>query len=276
MSVAHVGHGLRTVLDDLDHPESVCWAPTEQMLYAGGEAGQLYRGRLDNGAHELVAVVAGGFMLGLALDGEGTIYACDVGNGCVQRIRPDGSVDRHGARLPYPNYPVFDAEGALWVSDSGDWEGRTGRVLRIAPDGSTEAVLRGLRFANGLAIHENHLYVVESAWPRVIRVPLSGGVPEPVIELERAVPDGLAFDVQGGLWIGCWQPNRILRLTPDGECRIEVDDWTGEYLLTPTNIAFAGTDFGQLLIASLAGRAVKVIHPGVRGAPLHYPTGIDG
>jgi gluconolactonase len=30
---------------------------------------------------------------------------------------------------------------------------------------------------------------------------------EPVIELERVVPDGLAFDADGGLWIGCWQPN---------------------------------------------------------------------
>jgi sugar lactone lactonase YvrE len=28
------------------------------------------------------------------------------------------------------------------------------------------------------------------------------GEPDPVIELERAVPDGLAFDADGGLWVG--------------------------------------------------------------------------
>jgi sugar lactone lactonase YvrE len=122
------------------------------------------------------------------------------------------------------------------------------------------------------------LYVVESAWPRVIRIPLTGGEldgePEAVVELREVVPDGLAFDEEGGLWIGCWQPNRIYRLGADGRLEVVIDDWTGEYVLTPTNIAFAGADLGVLTLASLGGRAVKAIDPGVHGAPLHYPNGV--
>jgi gluconolactonase len=266
-----VGHVLTTVIDGLDHPEGICWSPPEQTLYAGGEAGQVYRFALGNPTVELVTTVAGGFLLGLALDGAGVIYICDVAHACVQRVDPGGRVERYGEPIPSPNYPVFDGQGRLWVSATGSWEQAGGAIVRIDPDGATERVLDDLRFANGLAISEGWLYAVESAWPRVIRVPLDGGAIEPVVEFERVVPDGLAFDAEGGLWIGCWQPNRIYRLTPDEILDTIVDDWTGEYILTPTNLAFAGPDLDVLVIASLAGQAVKAIDPGVRGAPLAYP-----
>jgi gluconolactonase len=266
-----VDRGLRTVLGGLDHPEGVCWSPSEDVLYAGGEAGQIYRGALEGDGHELVTTVEGGFMLGLALDDAGALYVCDAGNGCVQRISPDGTVARHGDTIGYPNYPVFDADGRLWVSDSGGWDESTGAVMRIDPDGGTERVIDGLRFANGLAIDGDWLYAVESGRPGVIRIPLAGGEPETVIELERVVPDGLAFDEEGGLWVGCWQPNRIYRMAHDGTLETIVDDWSGEYVLTPTNLAFAGSDLDVLTLASLGGWAVKAIDPGVRGASLHYP-----
>jgi gluconolactonase len=265
-----VAPGLRTVVDGLDHPEGVCWSPDEGRLYAGGEAGQVYRFDLHGEQLELVTQIPGGFLLGLAIDGAGCVYVCDPGNGCVQRVSPDGAAERFGQPIAFPNYPVFDAHGRLWVSDSGGWEETRGGVMRIDPDGAGERVVDGLRFANGLAVSGEWLYVVESAWPRVVRVPLEGGPVEPVVELERVVPDGLAFDGAGGLWIGCWQPNRVYRLG-DGSLEIVVDDWTGEYVLTPTNLAFAGADLDVLALASLGGQAVKAVTPGVRGAPLSYP-----
>jgi sugar lactone lactonase YvrE len=269
-----VGPSLRTVVDGLDHPEGVCWSPAEGLLYAGGEAGQLYRFPLQGGRAQLVTTVPGGSMLGLALDGAGAAYVCDVGNGCVQRIAGDGRITRHGDAVAYPNYPVFDGEGRLWVSDSGDWHGASGAIVRIDPDGATERVARGLHFANGLAIHGDWLYAVESTWPRIVRMPLAGGELEPVVELDRVVPDGLAFDVEGALWIGCWQPNRVYRLPAAGALEVVVDDWSGVYAPTPTNLAFAGADLDVLALASLATQAVAAIDAGVRGAPLHYPTGL--
>lgn len=266
-----VAAGLRTVVDGLDHPEGVCWSPAEERVYAGGEAGQVYRFDLDGDELERVTTVPGGFLLGLAVDGAGCVYACDAGNGRVQRVSPDGAVERYGAPVGYPNYPAFDDRGRLWVSDSGGWEEAGGAIVRIDPDGATERVAEALRFANGLAIAGQWLYAVESAWPRVIRLPVEGGPAEPVVELERVVPDGMAFDAEGGLWIGCWQPNRVYRLAPAGRLEAIVDDWTGEYVLTPTNLAFAGAELDVLVLASLGGQAVKAIDPGVRGAPLVYP-----
>ena len=266
--------GLRKVVDGLDHPEGVCWSSAEQRLYAGGEAGQLYRFSLHDGQAELVTTVPGGSMLGLTIDGSGTVYVCDIGNSCVQQIAADGRIRRYGDAIGYPNYPVFDGEGRLWVSDSGDWGSAGGAVVRIDPDGATEGVINGLRFANGLAIVDDWIYVVESTVPGVVRVPLAGGTPEPIATFERVVPDGLAFDADGGLWIGCWQPNRVYRLAPDGNLNVVVDDWSGVYAPTPTNLAFAGPKLDVLVLASLGTRAVAAIDAGVRGAPLFYPTGL--
>ena len=66
-----VGRGLRTVANGLDHPEGVCWSPAEGAVYAGGEAGQLYRFALGGGEAETVTTVPGGFLLGMALDARG-------------------------------------------------------------------------------------------------------------------------------------------------------------------------------------------------------------
>jgi gluconolactonase len=269
-----VGSGLRTVVDGLRHAECVCWSPIEQVLYAGGERGELYRFGLDDGTFETVCTVPGGVMLGLAVDGAGAVFACDVGNGCVQLITPDGSVRQYGEAIAYPNYPVFDGDGRLWVSDSGDWGQANGGIVRIDPDGTTERVLGGLHFANGLAVYGGWLYIVESTWPRIVRVPLSGGVPEPVVVLDRVVPDGIAFDAEGGLWIGCWQPNRVYRLTPQGSLDVVVDDWSGVYAPTPTNLAFAGPVLDVLALASPGTLAVTACDPGFRGEPLYLPIGL--
>jgi sugar lactone lactonase YvrE len=267
-----LARGLRTLAGGLDHPEGVCWSPDEDLVYAGGEAGQLYRFGLAGGEAQLRATVPGGFLLGLALDANGNVYACDPGSGHVQRISPGGSVRPHGDRVGYPNFPVFDRDGNLWVSDSGAWDEVAGGLWRIAPDGATERVAGPFRFANGLAIHGDHVYLVESQMPGVVRIPLAGGAAEPVVELPRTVPDGIAFDAEDGLWIGCYQPNRIYRLDAGGDLETVVDDWTGEYVTTPTNLAFAGLDLDVLVLASLCGWAVRAIDPGVRGAPLERPA----
>lgn len=264
---------LRTLAAGLDHPEAVCWSPAEECLYAGGEAGQLYRFGLDGGPADVVAQAPGGFLVGLAVDGEGNVYACDVGNGCVQRIGRDGEIGRHGPEIGYPNYPVFSADGSLFVSDSGSWSGADGGIVRIAPDGSGEPVpMAPLRFANGLALRDGDLYVVESAAATVLSVPFAGGATTTVVRLDRTVPDGLAFDAEGGLWISCFQPNRIYRLDPDGTLETVVDDWSGSHLMTPTNIAFAGPRLDVLAVASLGGTAVSALDPGIAGRPLDYPT----
>jgi gluconolactonase len=270
--------------DGLDHPEGVTAGP-DGTIYAGGEAGQVYRVGLD-GKWEQIAST-GGFILGLCLDGDGAIYACDLAFGAVKRIAPDGDVTTYSAGAPerpmaVPNYPVFTADGTLYVSDSGAWKERGGCLFRIRPGGATEVVGQGLEaFPNGMALHPDgsRLYVVLSNLPGVVSLALNAdgtvGPAETVVELPRTVPDGLAFDAAGNLYIACYTPDVIYRLTPAGELAVLAEDWESVIFATPTNIAFAGPERRTLVVASLSRWHLTKGEMPVPGAPLRYPTGVD-
>ena len=271
--------------DGLDHPEGVTTGP-DGTIYAGGEAGQIYRVGLD-GTWEQISST-GGFILGLCLDGDGAIYACDLGLHSVQRIAPDGSFSTYSSGAPdrlmaVPNYPVFDAAGNLYVSDSGGWKAYDGCLFRIRPGGQTEVVGEGLEaFPNGMALHPegDRLYVVLSHLPGVVSLELradgSIGKPQPVVEIPRTVPDGLAFDSEGNLYISCYTPDIIYRFTPAGDLAVVADDWESVTFATPTNIAFAGPDRRTLVVASLSRWHLTRGTMPIAGAPLQYPRGIGG
>src|SRR6266540_7117706 len=107
-----------TLAEDLDHPEGVAFGP-DGLLYAGGEAGQLYRIRAwrDALATRLPVpaehfATTGGFVLGLALDSRSNLYACDLKRHQVLRVSPAGDVAVYSTGTPdtpmrTPNYPVF-------------------------------------------------------------------------------------------------------------------------------------------------------------------------
>jgi gluconolactonase len=257
---------------DLDHVEGVCWDPVRRCLWAGGEAGQVYRVGLD-GALDVVTVIEGGALLGLALDGAGALYVCDPGNHQVWRMDGDFALTPFGAAIDYPNYAAFAPDGRLFVSDSGSFHVPSGRIVVIDPDGATTQVAtRTLSFANGLAIDETTLYVVESSAPGVSAMPLAGGPLEMVIAMERCVPDGLAFDARGGLLISCYQPNQIWRYSAETGLELVVDEWTGELILSPTNIAFYGERLDRLALASLCGHDLVSIAPPHPGAAVVRPS----
>jgi gluconolactonase len=57
------------------------------------------------------------------------------------------------------------------------------------------------------------------------------------------LPDGLALDAAGALFIGCYEPSRILRVPPGGvTSEIYIEDPTAHLLAHPTNIAFDGAN----------------------------------
>src|SRR3712207_8660440 len=47
-----------------------------------------------------------------------------------------------------------------------------------------------------------------------------------VASLPGALPDGLAFDTEGNLYVACYEPSQVLRVAPDGtvECLIRDED----------------------------------------------------
>jgi gluconolactonase len=262
----------------IDHAEGVCVGPRGE-IYAGGEEGQLYRISPEGQMTQVAA--AGGLLLGLALDCEGWVHACNQALACVQRIGPDGTVQvrsRGTAARPMevPNFPVFDRAGNLYVSDSGDYWSPTGTgcVWVIRPDDSAELFHAGpFRVANGLAIDptDTWLYVVQSTGPNVLRLRLDDpyGTCEEAFTLPpHTVPDGLAFADDGSLVIACYRPDIVYLGRPDGELEVLVEDLTAELISRPTNAALHD---GKLYLANLGSRHLSVLDTYLRPAPLHRP-----
>ncbi len=269
-------------VEGLDHPEGIAWG-LDGYAYAGGEAGQLYRIDIEEQELEQVADT-GGFLLGLALDAHHNIYACDVGNSAVMKITQGGDVSVYSggtADEPFrvPNYPAFDAEGNLYVCESGDWYADDGMVYRIRPGGETEVWDRRPReFPNGLCMGPDgeHLYVAMSVNPpRVDRIRIEGdgspGTKETVAEFPRTVPDGLAFDTDGNLYVSMYRPDIIYRVTPGGEVDVLAEDFEGTLIAAPTNIAFCGRDRDILLGANIGRWHITRYDAGTTGHPLNYP-----
>jgi gluconolactonase len=110
---------IEVLVDGLDHRVGVCWDPYAGVVWAGGEAGQVYRVQLEERRFEEVAR-APGSVLGLAVDGRGRVVLCWRDDGSLCALE-DGSVRTVRNGLALPNFPAFAPDGTLYVSDSGSW-----------------------------------------------------------------------------------------------------------------------------------------------------------
>lgn len=267
----------------LDHPECVAIAP-DGVIWAGGEDGQIYLVDPDGQFTELART--GGFTGGLAFDRDGSCIACNS-PGRVLRVQPDGRWDLvadavGGTPMRTPNYPAFGPDGSLYVSDSGSWDVADGVLYRFPPGSTTGEVFHvgPFHYTNGLAIDPagEWLYVVETGRHAVVRLRIADGaaaIPDPVCppgSLEW-MPDGIALDAAGALYVTMYSSDRIYRIEPDGEPEILVEDVLGLTLNRPTNCAFGGPDFDRLFIANLGGRLLSVVDVGRRGQPLYGGPG---
>jgi sugar lactone lactonase YvrE len=264
---------IEVLVDGLDHPEGVCWDPGAGVVWAGGEAGQLYRVALEDRRAEEVAR-APGFVLGLAADGRGRVVACCSGNGSLY-VLADGSLQEVENGFAFPNFPAFGPDGTLFVSDSGAWGADEGRIFRLGTDGELELFSDALpHFPNGCAITPDgrYLWIVESRQPTVSRFDLRSGGLDEVTRLDGTVPDGLAFTADGGVLVSCYRPDRIVHIDPSGAVAIVAEDPQGTLLAAPTNIAFAGPQLDYLVCANHGRWHLALVESGLRGVPLHYPT----
>lgn len=273
---------LEAIAHGLDHPEGIC-VTTDGAVFVSGEAGQLYEIVDDEPIERLTT---GGFLLGLAADAAGRIYACDLRHRCVWRIEPGtwgrevftaGTTDE-----PFvtPNWGAFDSKGRFFVTDSGEWNGSNGRILVVMPDGTTRVWSTAApNFPNGLAVapDESCIFVLESAPGRLVSIELrpdgSAGDTSVLAEMRDAVPDGVAVAEDGSLVIACYRPDVIYRWHPDdGRVEVLAEDRQGTILAAPTNVIFVGAELDEILVPNIGRWHLTRFRPGFRGTSLFYPT----
>jgi gluconolactonase len=261
--------------NNLDHPECLAF-DHEGLLWAGGEAGQVYR--IDRKGNPQTICTLGSFNGGIAFNRDGDLIVCNPAMGLV-RVSPNGKHEvfaTHAGnhKMICPNYPAFDSRGNLYVSDSGQWRKQNGFLLRFDPAGKGKVIAGPFGYANGLAItaDEKFLFMVESNTDRVFRFSLheNGSVGEAEVYAENvgALPDGLALDAAGNLYASCYASDDVHRISPSGDKKLFAWDRYAILLSRPTNMAFGGEKFDEMYVANLGRTTITRAKIGVKGQRL--------
>jgi gluconolactonase len=266
-----------TYADGLDHSEDLAF-DRDGLLWAGGEAGQIYRIREKGHIEEVTNV--GGFCLGLTFSVSDELFVCNAKLASIVRVQKNGRsalfADSAGSRkLRQPNYSVFDSQGNLYASDSGEWSTSSGCVVRFNSRGKGTIFLEPPQpFPNGMALSsdERFLFIAQSHTDDVLKVEIrpdgTAGQQEIYAKGLERIPDGLAFDVEGNLYVSCYASDNLYRVTPDRRVSQLAYDRAGTILARPTNIAFGGPSNAYLYVANLGRWHINRVHLGIAGQPL--------
>jgi sugar lactone lactonase YvrE len=277
---------VRTIGTGIARPEGVM-ALDNGTLYTADARGQCARIQPDG--HTDFFGNLGGVPNGICIDADGRCIVANIGNGQVQSLTADGRHDvllthAQGRRMRAPNFPFADSMGRLWVSNSTEHEEIDAALWNPTPDGSVvliangnaRIVAEGLYFANGLTLDasEEYLYVAQTMRRNIVRYRiLADGAlaapevfgPNPLDPL--GLPDGIAFDEAGNLWITFPRWNAIGYLTPAGALQMVLEDPQHQILKRPANICFGGQGRATAYIGSLDGTTIPyfpVPWPGMR------------
>jgi sugar lactone lactonase YvrE len=300
---------------DLHRPECVV-ACRDGSVFVPDWRGGVTRLRPD-GAHERLLPSGLEWLrpnsLTLLPDGSIVVAHLDDHAGGVFRLWADG---RHepvltaleGRPLPPTNFVLADGDD-LWITISTRTIPRfparrpnhlDGYVIRVL-NGDARIVADRIGFTNEVRIDPDRrfLYVVETFARRISRYPLREpglGAQEVFVELgEGHYPDGIAFDVEGALWVTSIFSNRLLRITPDREIIRVLEDCDAEFVaridreyasgrLTEighidvpprtlgnlSSLAFGGEDLRTLYLGCLLKDEIRVTRSPVAGHPMPH------
>ncbi|WP_158550673.1 SMP-30/gluconolactonase/LRE family protein [Geodermatophilus sp. TF02-6] len=265
--------------------ESPCWDPRRrELLRVDVRAEQVVRWSPDTG-HEVRTDVGGPVSLVVPDDGGGLVVA---GGSTVTRWRPDGTravvcrVDPDTAATT-TNDGGCDGRGRLWI---GTWDrdgGARATLSVVDLDGSVRVAESGLSAANGLAWDAawSVAYLVDTprrvVWRYAYDLDAGAlGAREPFVEFAEGtgLPDGLATDRAGGVWVALFGGGAVHRYDPDGSLTQVVP----VPVTHPTSPAFGGDGLDVLFVTTSSahldpGRAAA--EP-LAGSVLAFPAEVPG
>jgi sugar lactone lactonase YvrE len=213
-------------------------------------------------ADGFVAAVADGF--GLLVDGELTV---------VDRVLPEPQLRMNDGKT--------DSHGRFWAgSNEMEFAAGQGRLHRWDGDAPSAVVVDGLVLPNGLGwnAEDTVMYLADSYARLLYRAEFhaeSGelGTMTVLTETEGAgVPDGLAVDVEGCVWLAMHGAREVRRYDPAGR----VVGTVPVPALQPTSCAF-GAD-GRLFITSARNglSAEELARSPLSGSVFVLETGTEG
>jgi sugar lactone lactonase YvrE len=180
-----------------------------------------------------------------------------------------------------------DAAGRFWAGTCPTGPGAPpGALFVLDTDGRVSRALDDIGVSNGLGWSPDGtvMYYTDSATRTIDRVEFDLdrgllGAREPLVHLPDGIPDGLAVDEEGYLWVAVFRGGQIRRYSPSGEQCADVRIPTAN----PTSCAFGGADYRSLYVTSARSEsgvsiepalpspagALFRVNPGVRGLPMH-------
>ena len=313
-SVTRIGNGL-------NRPECVL-ANAHGDLYTADWRGGIAHIRPDGTQTLIGCTLPGGRPArpnGIALRRDGSFLFADLGAdaGGVYALARDGTVRPYlervdGIPLPPTNFVVDDGQDRVWITVSTRRVPRALGYRRGGGDGfivlvdrrGARIVADGLGYTNEaiLDARREWLYVNETFARITSRFPVrddgSLGPREIFTEYGAGTfPDGMAFDVEGHLWVVSIVSNRVLRVAPDGSVvtlledadpahvawvetaydageldRPHLDGVKSRMLRNISSIAFGGPDRRTAFLGSLLDTTIYAFPSQVAGLPpAHWP-----
>jgi hypothetical protein len=202
-------------------PEDLALAGPGVLMVTAGD--RLLRVDLASGEATIVASFTGKAM-GLAVTPTGCLV-CVSGQGLLwvgatgtteTVVAPDAfpgaghltSVATRGEEV-YVTSASESHSPEAWAHDlfSG---GRTGRLVKIAPDGRTETLAEGLQWPYGLCLTDDELVVSESWAHRLVGFSIGGGQQRVIRDRLPAYPARLTSSPTGTFWVAMFAPRSYL------------------------------------------------------------------
>jgi sugar lactone lactonase YvrE len=214
-------------------------------------------------------------------EGGGSLVACRDGvhlldgSGGTETVVPI-EADRPSNRS---NDAKCDPAGRLWIGTMADDEGACeGALYRMDREGRVRQMISPVSISNGLGWSPDgsRMYYIDSPTRRidVFDYDLAAGGPSTRrlfvdVSALPGVPDGLAVDSEGCLWVAFWDGGAVHRFGPDGT-RVAQLKLPAK---RPTSCAFVSDALDQLVITTAAapdgsGGDIYVCDAGVTGLPV--------